>query len=166
MQPVEEYVKKARSAGKPYFLWYAPMLPHTPHNPPERLLSKYKAHAPTESIAKYWAMCEWFDETIGQLREIVNKHGRPDNTLIVYVTDNGWINLPNESAYAPRSKRSQYEGGIRTPIMFCWPGHVTPAATMSIWFPASTWYPPPWPCSSNRNQPSCPGSTCSMTETQ
>ena len=27
MQPIEEYVKKARSAGKPYFLWYAPMLP-------------------------------------------------------------------------------------------------------------------------------------------
>lgn len=126
MQPVEDYVKKARSAGKPYFLWYAPMLPHTPHNPPERLLSKYKTLAPTEPIAKYWAMCEWFDETIGQLRAIVKEHGRPDNTLIVYVTDNGWINLPNESAYAPRSKRSQYEGGIRTPIMFSWPGHVTP----------------------------------------
>ena len=126
LQPVEDYVKKARSAGKPYFLWYAPMLPHTPHNPPERLLSKYKALAPTEPIAKYWAMCEWFDETIGQLRTIVKEHGRPDNTVIVYVTDNGWINLPNESAYAPRSKRSQYEGGIRTPIMFCWPGHVQP----------------------------------------
>ena len=126
MQPVENYVKQARASGKPYFLWYAPMLPHTPHNPPERLLSKYKALAPTEPIAKYWAMCEWFDETIGQLRTIVREHGRPENTLIVYVTDNGWINLPNQSAYAPRSKRSQYEGGIRTPLMFCWPGHVTP----------------------------------------
>ncbi len=56
----------------------------------------------------------------------MRQHGRPDNTLIVYVTDNGWINLPDQSAYAPRSKRSQYEGGIRTPIMFCWPGHVEP----------------------------------------
>lgn len=126
MQPVEDYVKQAKASGKPYFLWYAPMLPHTPHNPPERLLNKYKSVAPTESIAKYWAMCEWFDETIGQLRSIVKEHGRPDNTLIIYVTDNGWINLPSESAYAPRSKRSQYEGGIRTPIMFCWPEHVTP----------------------------------------
>lgn len=126
MQPVEDYVKKARAADKPYFLWYAPMMPHTPHNPPERLLKKYTALAPTEPIAKYWAMCEWFDETIGQLRDIVKKHGRPDNTLIVYVTDNGWINLPDKSAYAPRSKRSQYEGGIRTPIMFHWSGHVEP----------------------------------------
>ncbi len=126
MQPVEDYVKKARAAGKPYFLWYAPMLPHTPHNPPQRLLSKYLPLAPTEPIAKYWAMCEWFDETIGELRKIIKEHGRPDNTLIVYVTDNGWINLPDQSAYAPRSKRSQYEGGIRTPIMFSWPGHVQP----------------------------------------
>ncbi len=127
MQPVENYVKQARTANQPYFLWYAPMLPHTPHNPPERLLAKYKSLAPTEPIAKYWAMCEWFDETIGNLRQIVREHGRPDNTLIVYVTDNGWINLPGESAYAPRSKRSQYEGGVRTPIMFCWPGHIQPS---------------------------------------
>ncbi|MCC6512222.1 MAG: sulfatase-like hydrolase/transferase [Pirellulaceae bacterium] len=127
MQPIAGYVQKARAANQPYFLWYAPMLPHTPHDPPERLLSKYRALAPTEPIAKYWAMCELFDETIGQLRDIVQQHGRPDNTLIVYVTDNGWINLPNKSAYAPRSKRSPNEGGLRTPIMFCWPGHLEPS---------------------------------------
>lgn len=127
MQQVQAYMQRARTADKPYFLWYAPMLPHTPHDPPERLLSKYRAVAPTESIAKYWAMCELFDETIGQLRSSVNEHGRSDNTLIVYVTDNGWINLPDKSAYAPRSKRSPNEGGIRTPIMFSWPGHIQPA---------------------------------------
>lgn len=127
MEQVEQYVQGARKNNQPYFLWYAPMLPHAPHNPPERLLEKYRKVAPTEPIAKYWAMCEWFDESIGQLREIVQRNGRPDNTLIVYVTDNGWINLPDKSAYAPRSKRSPYEGGIRTPIMFHWAGHIQPA---------------------------------------
>jgi arylsulfatase A-like enzyme len=127
MQQVQQYVQQARQANKPYFLWYAPMLPHTPHDPPERLLAKYRALAPTEHVAKYWAMCERFDETIGELRSLINQHGRPNNTLIVYVTDNGWINLPDKSAYAPRSKRSPYEGGIRTPIMFSWSGHITPA---------------------------------------
>ena len=42
------------------------------------------------------------------------------------MTDNGWINQTGRSAYAPRSKRSQYEGGIRTPIMVRWKGHVEP----------------------------------------
>lgn len=126
MTEIEGFVKQARLAGKPYFLWYAPMLPHTPHDPPERLLSKYAGLAPTESIAKYWAMCEYFDESIGQLRDIIAANGRPNNTIIVYVTDNGWINLPDRSAYAPRSKRSPNEGGIRTPIMFHWPGRLEP----------------------------------------
>ena len=126
MQPVEQFVSEARKTDKPYFLWYAPMLPHTPHDPPADLLTKYKALAPTESIAKYWAMCERFDNSIGELQAIIAKNGRPDNTLIVFACDNGWINLPNQSAYAPKSKRSQYDGGIRTPIIFHWPSKIQP----------------------------------------
>lgn len=126
MQPIAQFVQQSRRAQQPYFLWYAPFLPHAPHTPPEELLAHYKTLAPTESIAKYWAMCEWFDQTIGQLRDIINQHGRPENTLIVYVCDNGWINLPDKSAYAPKSKRSPYDGGTRTPIMLHWPTHIAP----------------------------------------
>jgi uncharacterized sulfatase len=77
-------------------------------------------------IAKYWAMCQWFDETCGQLLEEIDKQGLTDNTLVVYVTDNGWINLPDSSQFAPKSKRSPYDGGVRTPIMIRWPGRVLP----------------------------------------
>lgn len=124
MQPIEQFVQESRRAQQPYFLWYAPFLPHTPHTPPDELLAHYQTLAPTESIAKYWAMCEWFDQTVGQLRDIIDQHGRPDNTLIVYICDNGWINLPDRSGYAPKSKRSPYDGGTRTPIMLHWPGHI------------------------------------------
>jgi len=47
-----------------------------------------------------------------------------ENTLIVYVSDNGWIQNPDKGGYAPRSKQTPYEGGIRTPIMYRWPGHI------------------------------------------
>jgi uncharacterized sulfatase len=50
-----------------------------------------------------------------------------ENTLIVYVTDNGWIQNPEKNGYAPRSKQTPYEGGVRTPIMFSWPGHLSPS---------------------------------------
>ena len=126
MKPIEEFVAGAKQANKPYFLWYAPMLPHTPHDPPADLLEKYKPLAPTEPIAKYWAMCERFDNSIGELLKIIEQNGRPENTLIVFTCDNGWINLPNQSAYAPKSKRSQYDGGIRTPILFHWPSKIKP----------------------------------------
>ena len=63
----------------------------------------------------------WFDETCGQLIDLLEKRNLRDDTIIVYVTDNGWIQNPERNGYAPRSKQTPYEGGIRTPIMFSWP---------------------------------------------
>jgi uncharacterized sulfatase len=47
-----------------------------------------------------------------------------DNTIVVYVTDNGWIQKLDASSYAPKSKQSPYDGGLRTPIMIRWPAKV------------------------------------------
>ena len=127
MAPIEEFVDLAVKRQKPFFLWYAPFLPHSPHNPPDRLLRKYTTTTRPLSVAKYYAMCEWFDETCGQLIGYLEKKKLRDNTLIVYVTDNGWIQDPKSNRYAPRSKQTAYEGGVRTPIMFSWPGRLKPA---------------------------------------
>lgn len=67
IEPVTSFIDKAAGEKKPFFVWYAPFLPHTPHNPPKRLLEKYTAPGREEDIAKYCAMCEWFDETCGEL---------------------------------------------------------------------------------------------------
>ena len=122
MKPVEQFVDMAIEKRKPFFLWYAPYMPHVPHTPPERLLAKYTDAGLTRSTAAYYAMCEWFDETCGQLIGYLEKKGVRDNTLIVYVTDNGWIQHPKGGGHLTRSKASPYEGGVRTPIMFSWPG--------------------------------------------
>ena len=121
LQAIEEFVDHTMEEKKPFFLWYGVFLPHTPHNPPERLLKPYRDMGLPLPIAKYYANCTWFDETCGQLIDILEERNLRDDTLIVYVTDNGWINRTDKSAYAPRSKQTPYEGGIRTPIMFSWP---------------------------------------------
>ncbi len=114
MKPVFDFIDGAHKAGKPFFLWYAPFMPHTPHNPPKRLLDKYSASG---KAAAYYAMCEWFDETCGQLLDHLAERGLSDNTMVVYICDNGW----------PRSvKGSPYELGVRTPIMVRWPPRVKP----------------------------------------
>jgi uncharacterized sulfatase len=122
--PIADFVEMATKQQKPFFLWYAPFLPHSPHNPPARLLEKYSENHPP-SVAKYYAMCEWFDETCGDVLKLIDDHQLRDNTLVVYVTDNGWIQDPNSSNYAPRSKQTPYEGGIRTPIMYRLPGKIS-----------------------------------------
>ncbi len=122
MDPVFDFIDHAVAEEKPFFVWYAPFMPHTPHTPPARLLDKYKAMGLGEFVAKYYAMCEWFDETCGQLVDCLESKGLRDNTLIIYVCDNGWIQNKTANGYAAHSKRSPYEMGTRNPIFFSWPG--------------------------------------------
>ena len=76
LKPIRDFLNVAESKGKPFFLWYAPFLPHRPHNPPERLLKKYRDQTDSIHVAKYWAMCEWFDESCGQLLDLLAEKGR------------------------------------------------------------------------------------------
>lgn len=124
LRPIFDFIDEGGET--PFFVWYAPMLPHAPHNPPERLLAKYRADGRSLHVARYYAMCEWFDETCGELLDGLDSRGLTEDTLVVYVTDNGWIQDPDSRAFAPRSKRSPYEGGVRTPIVLRWPGHIAP----------------------------------------
>jgi uncharacterized sulfatase len=89
LQPVFDFIQHATDEKKPFFLWYAPMLPHTPHNPPERLLVKYQKPGRPEVLAKYYAMCEFFDETCGELLNHLDEKKLTENTIVVYFTDNG-----------------------------------------------------------------------------
>jgi uncharacterized sulfatase len=124
MQPIYDFV--ADCGQQPFFLWYAPFLPHTPHNPPQRLLTRYQGLGLSPHVARYYAMCEWFDETCGQLLDHLEERGLRDDTIVLFAVDNGWIQRVDRRGYAPRSKRSPNEGGVRTPIMVSWPEHVTP----------------------------------------
>lgn len=126
MQPIYDFIATARLEQKPFFVWYAPMMPHDPHTPPQRLLDRYKDQTSSLHVAKYWAMVDWFDETCGALLAHLDEQKLADNTIVVYVTDNGWITNPNSGRYAQKSKQSQYDGGLRTPIMVRWPGKVKP----------------------------------------
>jgi uncharacterized sulfatase len=124
MQPIYDFIEEAGET--PFFLWYAPFLPHNPHNASEQLLNKYISRTESPYEAAYMANCEWFDQTCGELLDYLEKSGKADNTIVLYICDNGWIQKTDAPGFHPRSKRSSYEGGIRTPIMIKWPGHVTP----------------------------------------
>jgi uncharacterized sulfatase len=131
MAPLYDFIAQARKEEKPFFVWYAPMLPHEPHNAPKRFFDKYKDKAPSAFVARYWANVEWFDETCGQLLEHLDKQGLAENTIVLYVTDNGW--LQNEEKRGPiRSKLTPYDLGVRTPIMIRWPGKVKPAQSQEL----------------------------------
>jgi uncharacterized sulfatase len=129
MKPIFDFIDT--HLDKPFFVWYAPMMPHLPHTPPKRLLAKYASAKRDPAQAKYFAMCEWLDETCGQLLDHLDTRKLTKKTLVIFVVDNGWIQVPAGSkphpAFGgPRGKRTPYDGGVRTPVLIRWPGHVMP----------------------------------------
>jgi arylsulfatase A-like enzyme len=102
------------------------MMPHQPHTPPERILKHYRSGRDL-NLARYYAMCEWFDETCGQLLDFLDRRKLADRTLVSFCIDNGWIqptvaeNIKGPFG-GPRGKLSPYDGGIRTPVLLRWPG--------------------------------------------
>ena len=124
MEPIYNFVDHALEEEKPFYLWYAPFLPHTPHNPPAELFKKYQGLVESDHVARYYAMCEWFDQTCGQLIDFIDAKGLTEKTMFVYVCDNGWIQSEDSKKYAPLSKQSPNEGGTRQPTMYSWPGMI------------------------------------------
>lgn len=136
LKPITDFLDHATAEKKPFLLWYAPFLPHTPHNPPPRLLEKYTKPGRADDVARYYAMCEWFDETCGELLDDLERRGLGENTLVIYLCDNGWAATSGNAAdpnqklwkgYALRTKSSPFEMGIRTPIMLSWPRRLEPS---------------------------------------
>lgn len=123
LAPIFDFVDKAK---KPWFVWYAPMMPHLPHDPPDRLAKKYTKDGRDPRLAKYMAMCEWTDETIGEVLAGLEKRGLRRNLLILFVVDNGWVQSTGPPAkgdqFATRSKNTPYDAGVRTPIIVHWQG--------------------------------------------
>lgn len=129
IEPVRRFLDAVGEGddANPFFIWHAPLLPHTPHNPPPEFAANYRDASPSEPVARYWAMCEWFDHTCGELLSELGKRGLRESTVVVYITDNGWIQNPDvPDRFAQRSKTSPYEGGVRTPIMVSLPGQIQP----------------------------------------
>lgn len=124
LKPLTDFMDFAQAEKKPFFVWYAPMLPHQPHNPPKELLKKYTGRGLTPASEKYHAMVEWFDQTCGELDAYLTKHQLSENTVIVYLSDNGWDAAKAHDGH--RSKLSPYELGIRTPIFVRWPAKLSP----------------------------------------
>ncbi len=65
MEPAYAFMKRCRAEEKPFFLWYAPMLPHDPHDPPADLVDHYQSKTDSVHVARYWGNVERFDRTVG-----------------------------------------------------------------------------------------------------
>jgi len=126
----EEAVKFIEAADEaPFFLYLAHSMPHLPVSTSEHFKGQ----------SDYGDVIETIDWSVGRIREALAKKGVSDNTLIVFTSDNGpWLDLPdrmlNENVErwhggSPGplrgAKGTTWEGGMRVPMIACWPGHLS-----------------------------------------
>jgi uncharacterized sulfatase len=127
MQPLWDFLEAHRD--EPFFVWFAPKLPHTPHDPPPELLALYADAELSESARRYYANITRFDAALGALIAHLEQLGLREKTLVVYLSDNGWEQGPRatnrvSALGGPKGKSSMYELGFRTPVIFSWPGRL------------------------------------------
>ena len=127
MDPVHRFLD-AQDDG-PFLLWFAPLLPHLPHDAPAELRARYEQKGLSVSAILYYANITRFDMLVGELLLALEVRGLSERTLIVYLADNGWdqrwnVDPKEYLAGGLRGKHSIYDLGFRTPIILHAPGLV------------------------------------------
>ena len=89
VQTVTDFINTQVAADQPFFLWYAPFLPHTPHDPPSGLLAQYTALGLSSADANYYANIERLDGGVGAILDHLDAKGIANNTIIIMICDNG-----------------------------------------------------------------------------
>ena len=137
---------------EPFFLLLTYSEVHTPVASPEKYLVQYDqfltdesrgdpwryymdwADRPNRGKGEYYANISYMDAQMGRVLELLRQSGRLDDTLVIFSSDNGpvtsdpqeaWeLNMAGETGGFRGRKRYLYEGGLRVPGIFRWPGRL------------------------------------------
>ncbi|MGB0292343.1 MAG: arylsulfatase [Luteolibacter sp.] len=120
-----------KNKDKPFFLYLATNAPHGPYIVPDKYSEPFIKADPQmpPALAKFYGMIANIDENLGHFRKHLEDIGVAENTILIYMTDNGttagWICLKPEYDYFNAGMRgwkgSAWEGGQRVPFFMHWP---------------------------------------------
>jgi arylsulfatase A-like enzyme len=133
----------------PFFLYFASLAPHAPYQATKADENRYASAIKDPTRRTYAAMITSLDDQVGRIVAALDKKGLRDNTLIIFSSDNGGPrsavvasgahsreeraasgvkqeSLPASNGDLRGGKGSLYDGGVRVPTIFNWPGTLKP----------------------------------------
>src|SRR4051812_4587675 len=115
--------------SRPFFLYLAHSMPHIP-------LARSADFVDHSSGGMYGDVIEELDWSTGQVLDALRAAGVDGQTLVVFTSDNGpWLPFETHGGSAGPlrdGKGTTWEGGVRTPAIFWWPGTVRPATVTDL----------------------------------
>jgi len=133
-QPVDQrtlthrYTREAQqfietAADTPFLLYVPYSMPHTP-------LFRSEQFAGVSAGQRYGDVIEELDWSVGAIRDTLEQQGLAENTLVLFTSDNGpWLYMRHHGGSAgplANGKGTTFEGGMRVPAIFWWPGQIEP----------------------------------------
>lgn len=133
-----------RHKDGPFFLYLPHFGVHSPHQAKAELIAKFKDKAPVggHHSPAYAAMIYSVDQSVGRILALLDELKLADNTLVIFSSDNGGVGgyqregIKSEQSITDNAplrggKGMLYEGGVRVPYIFRWPGKIQPASQCS-----------------------------------
>ena len=128
MKAIDKLISECKAADKPFCLFACSNEPHTPWNkgdasqyPPGKIkLPPYHVDTPEtrDGFSRYLAEISYYDNQVGQILALLDKHGVADNTMVIVSTEQG-----NSMPFA---KWTLYDSGLQTALIVRWPGKIKP----------------------------------------
>ncbi|MBT4410970.1 MAG: sulfatase-like hydrolase/transferase, partial [Bacteroidetes bacterium] len=114
-------MQKAVEDKKPFYLYMSHYAIHAPWEKDERFYQKYADRGLSDFEATYASMIESMDKSLGDIMNKVRELAIEDNTIIMFMSDNGSPSQCPQNEPLRGCKISPYEGGIREPMIVYWP---------------------------------------------
>ncbi len=115
--------------ARPFFLYLAHNLPHVP-------LFRSEEFSGRSRRGIYGDVVEEIDSGVGKIFRTLRQRGLADNTLVIFTSDNGpWLTYREHGGSAGllrEGKGTTWEGGMREPAIFWWPGRIQPGIVRGI----------------------------------
>ena len=122
----KDAIDQSLKKEKPFFLYMSHYAVHSPFNSDPRFADNYKDSKKPKSAQAYATLIEGIDKSLGDLMDHVSKNGVAENTLILFVGDNGSdaplgpVHGYSSSVPLRGKKGTCYEGGMRVPFIAGW----------------------------------------------